>query len=49
MKNIKLFEAFSEEYYKKALDNIKALVNKDAPKEDILNYISKFTSEDAKL
>ena len=47
MEHIKLYEAFSEEFYKKAMNNIKDLVSKDTPKEDILKYISIFSGDNA--
>jgi hypothetical protein len=45
---IKLFEAFSQEQYKKAFSHIKSLLDKDAPKEDIVKFIDAFTGDVAK-
>jgi hypothetical protein len=48
MKIIKLFEAFSQEQYKKAFSHIKSLLDKDTPKEDIVKFIDAFTGDVAK-
>ena len=48
MKNIKLFEAFSQEQYKKAFNHIKSLLNSETSKEDIIKYIDAFTGDVAK-
>lgn len=45
MNYIKIFEAFKQEEYKKAFTHIKSLVNNDAPKKDIIDFIDKFTSD----
>jgi hypothetical protein len=45
---IKLFEAFSQEQYKKAFSHIKSLLDKDAPKADIVKFIDSFTGDVAK-
>ena len=48
MKSIKLFEAFSQEQYKRTFSHIKSLLDKDTPKEDIVKFIDAFTGDVAK-
>jgi hypothetical protein len=40
MEFIKLFEAYTKEKWSKTMNHIKKLVEEDAPKEDIINFIN---------
>lgn len=48
MQYLKLFESYTEDQYRTALKNIKNMIQKDRKKEDVLTFISKYYSDDAK-
>jgi wyosine [tRNA(Phe)-imidazoG37] synthetase (radical SAM superfamily) len=48
MRYLQLFESYTEDEYRKVLSNVKTMVQNDRKKEDILTFISKYYSDNAK-